>query len=98
MLLPQQFLSVSVSRSRVIAAERNQIPVGRHVLNDAAPQAPEIVSAGVHKMHARHEHSVETPPEPVGGPPARLVFPPVQATQQTLKRQSLGSFALVEAS
>ena len=91
-----RFLGIAEPGTRVVIAERNQLSIGGDILNDAALEAAQIVTARVHEVHARHEYAIEAFAEPAGGPSLRFVLPAFDAAQHALERESGRSLPLVE--
>ena len=91
-----QFLGTAEPGARVVIAERNQLSIGRDILDDATPEAAQIVTASVHKVHARHEHPVEASAKPARRPSPSLVLEILQAAQQTLEGEPVRGLPLIK--
>ena len=91
-----QFLGTAEPGARVVIAERNQLSIGSDILYDTSLEAAQIVTASVHKVHARHEYAVEASAKPACGPSLGLVLPPFQTAQHALERESLRGLPFIE--
>ena len=94
---PRQLLAIAKPGSCVVTTERDQLPIGGDVLNDASPETAQIVTMRIHKVHASNEDAIEAALCPSFGSALLLVFPRVKAAQQALEGEFGRGLAPIEA-